>query len=320
MFNGIINGLLRFLGLTTTQRDLRSKGQDGEALYNSEVGQFQGRRGGAFRNFLMAGDVSAADASETVKGVVEIATQAQYDAGTDVGETGAQLVATPSQIRAEMDTKVEVAGDISGTFDAPIVAQSTSNAGTLFRDVAGTFPTRLKSAAAGLLQVRNDSDTAFADLQAQNLTAEGDLLVKGNFVVQGTTTTVDSDNTSIKDNVVELNSGEAGAGVSLGFSGHSINRGSLPAAESGFNEANDRFEAGIAGARKILGYKVEGVLAAVASDEHVITHNLNTTRLAGIGLFDGNTPVTCEVEIIDANSIRLLFGVPVADYAYAIIG
>jgi hypothetical protein len=320
MFNGIINGLLRLLGLTNSQRDKLTGGQNGEVLYNGEVDQFQGRRGGAFRNFLMAGDVSAADASETVKGVVEIATQTQYDAGTDVGETGAPLVATPGRIRAEMDTKVEVAGDISGTFGAPIVAQSTSNSGTLFRNVAGTFLTRLKSAAMGLLQVRNDGDTAFADLQAQNLTAEGDLLVKGNLVVRGVQTIVNSTDLAITDNTIIVNKDETGAGVSAGFAGIEVERGTETNAEIGFNEANDRFEAGIAGARKVIGYKVEGVLAAVASDEHVITHNLNTTRLAGIGLFDGNTPVSCEVEIIDANSIRLLFGVPVADYAYAIIG
>ncbi|MHA1401171.1 MAG: hypothetical protein ACTSQE_12550 [Candidatus Heimdallarchaeaceae archaeon] len=40
----------------------------------------------------------APDASETTKGLVEIATDAQISAGTDIGETGAALVVVPSKI------------------------------------------------------------------------------------------------------------------------------------------------------------------------------------------------------------------------------
>ena len=40
----------------------------------------------------------AADATETIKGLVEIATQAQNDAGTVLGETGASIVPTPDKI------------------------------------------------------------------------------------------------------------------------------------------------------------------------------------------------------------------------------
>jgi len=40
-----------------------------------------------------------------------------------------------------------------------------------------------------------------------------DVVVVGNLTVQGTTTTIDTDNTTIKDNVIVLNPGELGAGV-----------------------------------------------------------------------------------------------------------
>lgn len=45
---------------------------------------------------------AAADASTTVKGVVEEATQAEYDAGTAAGGTSARLFANPSTIRARL--------------------------------------------------------------------------------------------------------------------------------------------------------------------------------------------------------------------------
>lgn len=47
---------------------------------------------------LVAG---AANATTTLQGLVELATQAQVDAGTVTGETGAKLVATPDLIRAK---------------------------------------------------------------------------------------------------------------------------------------------------------------------------------------------------------------------------
>ena len=51
------------------------------------------------------------------------------------------------------------------------------------------------------------------------------LTVDGNLVVTGSSTTVSSTNTSITDNVIVLNSGESGAGVTSGTSGIEIDRG-----------------------------------------------------------------------------------------------
>lgn len=59
-------------------------------------------------NIALAG---APDASETVKGVVEEATQAQVDAGTAVGETGARLYVNPEKL-------LQVTQGIAGAFSA----------------------------------------------------------------------------------------------------------------------------------------------------------------------------------------------------------
>lgn len=45
---------------------------------------------------------AAADASTTTKGVVELNTQSEFDAGTSTGGTGAKLVVTPDTVRARM--------------------------------------------------------------------------------------------------------------------------------------------------------------------------------------------------------------------------
>ena len=51
------------------------------------------------------------------------------------------------------------------------------------------------------------------------------VVVAGNLTVSGTTTTVDTENTTISDNVIVLNNGESGAGVTAGTSGIEIDRG-----------------------------------------------------------------------------------------------
>lgn len=317
---GIVNGLLRLLGLTDAQRDARTKSINGEILYNGEQDQFQGLRDGTFLNFLMEGDAAApTNASETVKGVVELATDTQFDDGTDTGETGAPLVATMSQLRDEFDTKAEIAGDLSGTFDEPLVAQSTSDTGLLLQNVAETNQVRLKAATGDLVQVRDEADAAFGSLQAQDITAEGNVLIKGNLTIEGTPTLVESTNLAITDNVIVLNKDESGAGVTLDFAGVEIERGSVTNAQIGFSETSGRFEAGLTGARRVIGYKVEGTLGA-SDDVHVITHNLNTLLIAAIAVYDGDEPVSCEIEITDADTITLYFGVPVASLPYVIIG
>lgn len=78
-------------------------------------------------------------------------------------------------------------------------------------------------------------------------TINGDLTVNGNFYVSGLTTTVDVDNMTIKDNLVVINEGEVGNGVSLGIAGIEIDRGSGTNYQIVFNETTDKLYAGLVG-------------------------------------------------------------------------
>jgi hypothetical protein len=56
---------------------------------------------------------------------------------------------------------------------------------------------------------------------------EGTVRVTGDLVVEGNTTTVQSENMTVKDNIIVLNSGETGSGITLDTSGLRIDRGTL---------------------------------------------------------------------------------------------
>lgn len=64
----------------------------------------------------------------------------------------------------------------------------------------------------------------------------GNFLINGDLTVTGNTTSVSSTNLEITDNIIVLNSGETGAGVSLTTSGIQIDRGSRSDAQILFNE------------------------------------------------------------------------------------
>ena len=65
---------------------------------------------------------------------------------------------------------------------------------------------------------------------------QGTTTITGNLVVQGDTTTVTSQNLDIKDNILTLNSGETGAGITLTDSGLEMDRGTYVNALFTFNE------------------------------------------------------------------------------------
>ena len=74
------------------------------------------------------------------------------------------------------------------------------------------------------------------------LSAVGDeVIVRGDLTVQGTTTTVDSDDLAVTDNKITLNNGETGSGVThpSGFAGILIDRGTATDSCIVWDETND---------------------------------------------------------------------------------
>ena len=92
----------------------------------------------------------------------------------------------------------------------------------------------------------------------------GQVYVSGDLIVEGNTTTVESSTLTIKDNVIYLNTGETGNGVTLGSAGIQIDRGSYQDAIFTYDET-------------IAGYNSTAYSAtATASSGSLIT--LNTTN------------------------------------------
>jgi hypothetical protein len=71
--------------------------------------------------------------------------------------------------------------------------------------------------------------------------ALGRVIITSDLVIEGNTLTVDAENLNVKDNIIQLNFGETGAGVTLRYSGLQIDRGTEPAASLFYDENDDSF-------------------------------------------------------------------------------
>lgn len=89
--------------------------------------------------------------------------------------------------------------------------------------------------------VRNEDDTEYGDLIVRNLTIKEDIIFGGNAFI------IDTEEVKVTDNILTLNSGEQGEGVTKGISGLEIDRGKLPNYFIIFDESDDRFKCGTEG-------------------------------------------------------------------------
>ena len=95
-----------------------------------------------------------------------------------------------------------------------------------------------------------DTGTIYLDTTSGAASPRGVVVVTGDLEVRGTTTTVESTVTTIADNILTLNEGEAGAGIRASFdykAGIEIDRGSLPTARLVFDEQSPYVAGGSSG-------------------------------------------------------------------------
>lgn len=83
-------------------------------------------------------------------------------------------------------------------------------------------------------------------------TFSSDVTIQGNLTVNGDTVTVNAETVLAKDNMIELNNGETGAGVTAGQSGITIDRGTQAPYYIVFDESDDLFKVGMEGDLEIL--------------------------------------------------------------------
>lgn len=122
--------------------------------------------------------VGAPDATETVQGVVELATSAESIAGTDTGGTGAYLITRPSYIAANIQNNKFLYGADAGANDTyaitlvpAISAYATGQVFTFYANTANTGACTLNVNAKGAKTIKklHDQDLEDGDIEAGSI-------------------------------------------------------------------------------------------------------------------------------------------------------
>lgn len=95
--------------------------------------------------------------------------------------------------------------------------------------------------SGGEFGLRNSTDDDYTGLTVKNLT------ITGNVTQLGSSFITEAETVEVVDNTILLNKGEVGAGVTKGYAGIEIDRGTLPQYNIYFDESDDRFKVGQTG-------------------------------------------------------------------------
>ena len=123
-----------------------------------------------------------------------------------------------------------------------------------------------------------------------NESISGDLIVAGNMTVNGTTTAVNTTNMTVKDNIVTVNKGELGSGVSLRYAGFEVDRGDLARERLIWDETVGKWVAGQTSQEVALATEPFVAAAIAASTSSVTLTSLGLGNVSNTS--DANKPVS----------------------------
>lgn len=131
----------------------------------------------------------------------------------------------------------------------------------------------------------------------------GTVRVTGNLLVEGDTLTVSAENLNVNDNVIILNYGETGAGVTLRYSGIQIDRGSETSAALIFDENDNTWIFGLGTPESSFNYSDSKVrLKEIKTNADTDSGDL-TLIGSGVGVVKVSGTLNYEVQVTDDDDI-----------------
>jgi len=189
----------------------------------------------------------------------------------DATNNDLKLASIPNSSLTNSTFQVAGGSGLTGGGSAVSLGSSdTLNVGAGTGISVGTDAVAIKGATSlsdDTLVMWDDTNGQFVDtVITQNastgvVTIDDDLIVSGDLTVQGSLTSIETTNTAITDNVIVLNSGETGAGITSVTSGIEIERGTEGNKTFVYHETNGQWE--LSGQLKIS--DIPSISADVAS-------------------------------------------------------
>jgi len=101
--------------------------------------------------------------------------------------------------------------------------------------------------------INSDTDITGSLTVGDNTTVNGNLTINGDILqISGSNTTQIAETLTVEDNLIVINKGELGSGVSVGESGFEVDRGTEDNYKFVFRESDDTFAVGISGDLQVV--------------------------------------------------------------------
>ena len=208
-------------------------------------------------------------ATETSRAKAEEAKIRQEMKTADTNLQNAITAETERATGVEEDLQRQIT-DLSGSTDDRLEAlealshEQNTDTGTTSKTFvidSGNTGAMLKAEGGGL-STRTKGDAGYANFTVQNLVIKGDVTQEGDtFITQ-------AERVEVRDNMILINEGETGAGVTAGFAGIEVDRGTEQNFMCGFNESDGMFKIGKEGnmfdvaLRQPVGDMIDGMFAS----------------------------------------------------------
>lgn len=208
-------------------------------------------------------------ATETSRAKAEEAKIRQEMKTADTNLQNAITAETERATGVEEDLQRQIT-DLSGSTDDRLEAlealshEQNTDTGTTSKTFvidSGNTGAMLKAEGGGL-STRTKGDAGYANFTVQNLVIKGDVTQEGDtFITQ-------AERVEVRDNMILINEGETGAGVTAGFAGIEVDRGTEQNFMFGFNESDGMFKIGKEGnmfdvaLRQPVGDMTDGMFAS----------------------------------------------------------
>jgi len=223
-----------------------------------------------------------------------IMVQADPDQSIHVKSTGTGN----STITSEAGVQIQTTG-----LNSQVVIQSTGSGGSVAfgasNEVRFTAPT---SKVIGNMEV------------SQALTVTGNTLINGNLTVSGSNFITNTETVLISDNLIVVNDGQVGSGVSAGQAGLKVDRGDLLPYLMVFDEAQDMFMVGEQGDLEVIASQPWAASNFMAGSNNLseITDAAIARTTLGLGVNDSVTFSNIDTNTLTVNNDAFVTGTMVA--------
>jgi hypothetical protein len=151
--------------------------------------------------------------------------------------TNADIVITPNGTGSVAMTKVNIDG---GSIDGTTIGSASASTGS-FTDLTGNGTISITGTTTGSMNNVAIGASTQASGKFTTVESTGDITVGGNLIVNGTTTTVDTETLSIEDPLIVLAKNNSGGSANIYDEGLLFNRGSLSNVAFFWDESADEF-------------------------------------------------------------------------------